>query len=239
MASGIMARRRTGIPGQTSPFGMGRPSLFSEAVTVEIEEGLKAGRTLTAICSAPHLPDINTVMEWRQRMAEFAGRLARARAAGADALVEDGLRRLKDATPGRDGTIAIQREVAGHMRWMAARMNPADWGDKQQVQVSGGVTVEHIAAPSWLEDVVGIAAPPGGGGSLGGGQGGRVVVDVEPMTSDQGDQDDDVERLTDDAGADRRGGQGDGDDVVAQPVGAVPGAEAEEGIDALPAAFVR
>lgn len=205
MASGNVSKLRTGVPGRTSPSGMGRPSLYSEAVTVEIEEGLRAGQTLTAICSAPHLPDINTVMEWRQRVPEFAGRLARARAAGADALVEEGLDRLKNATPGKDGSISVDREVAAHQRWMAARMSPQDWGDKQQVQVSGGVTVQHVTAPDWIRDVVGLSAPSAAPvPSQGNGQG--SVIDVKPVSGDQDDRGDAAE---------------------------------EEGIDAIPAAFVR
>ena len=205
MANGSMIKPRTGVPGQTPTSHLGRPSLYSEAVAQRLEDGLKSGMTLTAICQAEGMPDIMTVKGWKRRMPDFGTRLAHARQAGADFLVEDALDRLKNATPGKDGSISVDREVAAHQRWMAARMSPQDWGDKQQVQVSGGVTVQHVTAPDWIRDVVGLSAPsaapiPGPGNGQG------SVIDIEPATGDPDDQGD--------------------------------GAE-EEGIDAIPAAFVR
>ena len=145
---------RSGVPGQTPTSHLGRPSSFSEEITLALEEGLRRGDTLTTLCAIDGMPCITTVMEWQDRMPDFAARLARARRAGADALVTDSLTILKESTAGKEGTIQVNREVASHQRWMAARMNPQDWGDKQQVQVSGGVTVEHVSVPEWLGGIV-------------------------------------------------------------------------------------
>ena len=89
MANGSMIKPRTGVPGQTPTSHLGRPSLYSEAVAQRLEDGLKSGMTLTAICQAEGMPDIMTVKGWKRRMPDFGTRLAHARQAGADFLVED------------------------------------------------------------------------------------------------------------------------------------------------------
>ena len=143
---------RVGVPGTLSPTG--RPTLFTDAAVENILEGLARGETLTAVCRQEGMPETRTVYEWIDRMPDFANAVARARNAGADALVGEALGRLERASVGRDGTIAREREVAGHLRWMARRMAPAYWGDKVQVSAQVAVTQEGITAPAWLDGLL-------------------------------------------------------------------------------------
>ena len=132
--------------------GIGRPTVYTEAVGLHLMQQLEAGRTISAICKDDSgMPSPRTVYRWIDEDSAFRLRLARARAAGGDALVDDALTRLDGASVGKDGTIAREREVAAHQRWMAARMAPQDWGDKVQVQAQVAVTQETFAAPPWLE----------------------------------------------------------------------------------------
>lgn len=139
---------RVGVPGSAGTTG--RPTLYNDTVVDEILTRLSEGETLTAACRREGMPSPRTVWEWMQRVPEFAQNVARARAAGADALVQAGLDGLQRATVGPMGTLGRERELAAHRRWMAARMDPSQWGDKMQVNHSGAIAVEAVEAPQWL-----------------------------------------------------------------------------------------
>jgi hypothetical protein len=50
-----------------------------------------------------------------------------------------------EATP---GDIARARELASHYRWRSKALAPADYGDRQAVEVSGKLSLEQILAAS-------------------------------------------------------------------------------------------
>jgi hypothetical protein len=68
---------------------MARPTKFNQALADEIAERLSDGETLKSICEDEQMPHRTTVFRWEAADLEFCNLLARARAAGAHALIDD------------------------------------------------------------------------------------------------------------------------------------------------------
>ncbi len=138
---------------------MARPSSRTETIIERIETGFRNGLHLGGICSPDDMPNRTTVWRWEGQDVELCNRLARARQAGAAALVEQADNLLAAAT--RDD-IQVIRERVHHLRWRAARLDPGKFGDKTQVAISGEVGHIHKLsddAPAWLRER--LAAPVG------------------------------------------------------------------------------
>ena len=144
-----------GLPAPAGNTGLGRPTVYTDAIGLHLCQELEAGRTISAICKEDTgMPVPRTVYRWVDEDSTYRLRVARARAAGGDALVDDALDRLDTSSVGPGGTIQREREVASHLRWMAARMAPAQWGDKVQVSAQVSVTQEVFDTPAWLGALV-------------------------------------------------------------------------------------
>jgi hypothetical protein len=118
---------------------MGRPSKFTQAIVDEICDRLSNGETLRSICREDHMPHWNTVYDWAAADATIAGRIARARDLGADAIAE-GTVEIIDQQPERDqngkidpGWVAHQKLRAEHRLKLLAKWNPKKYGDKMQL----------------------------------------------------------------------------------------------------------
>jgi len=59
-------------------------------------------------------------------------------------------------------TIQVVRERVQHIRWRVSRLNPAAYGDRSELRVSGTVTHEHRIsddAPAWIRERLAAPAP--------------------------------------------------------------------------------
>src|SRR5271156_2609001 len=163
---------------------IGRPSLFTTELGDAICNRIADGESLRAICAEVEMPDKATVWLSAEGNKDFRNQYSRAREAQADSLVDDILLIADDARNDwmkRNGENAAGYQENGEVlrrsalridarKWLAGKMAPKKYGDKQQVEHSGPdggpVTFEaliiasyeprRVAGPAQIEGV----APP-------------------------------------------------------------------------------
>lgn len=146
-----------------------RPTLRTPAMIDEICSGLREGITLRQICSRKHLPNRQTILNWRDSDPELARQLADARARGCDALAEECIEIADNASndyleretsEGRlDKTLNAEHVQRSRLRIdtrlkIAAVWNRAEYGEKRDVNVSGSLTLEALVLSA-----IGLAEP--------------------------------------------------------------------------------
>ena len=118
---------------------MGRISTYNEEIAEEICRRLADGEFLRVICREEGMSHWNTVHDWKQAHPDFAGRFARARAIGMDAIAEDSLTILEEkpqkvATAFGDkvdpGYVAWQKNRAEQRLKVLAKWDPKRYGEK-------------------------------------------------------------------------------------------------------------
>jgi hypothetical protein len=135
----------------------GRPSIYSVELAQTICLRLMQGESLTHICKDPEMPEISTVYRWlnpafEQYREEFFNKYTCAREVQADVLVDQmldiGDDRHNDVVPKYDAQgNAIGYEVdyehiqrsklkCENRRWVAERILPRRWGNRQSLEVS-------------------------------------------------------------------------------------------------------
>jgi hypothetical protein len=140
----------------------GRPSKFTPALAAEICARLGKGEPLTIICRDEHMPSDGTVRAWQGADANFSDDIACARARGFDAIALEALA-IADAT--LHDTIEVgsgdNTREAANTEWISrsklrvetrlkllAKWDPKRYGDKQQVEHSGSMTLEQLVKAS-------------------------------------------------------------------------------------------
>lgn len=145
------------FPGTKPPkpkrkIGSGAPK-YTDALGREICGRIADGQTLRQIGALPDMPHQATIRSWltQDQMETFRERYERARKAQADALVDELLADATDATP---ENAHAQRVKIDAKKWAASKMNPAAYGERLDVNVSGRVDHVHMAkeAPEWLQE---------------------------------------------------------------------------------------
>lgn len=147
----------------------GRPSDYTEELVEAILTRIADGESLRSICADEGMPNRSTVNLWRIRHADFCAQYARAREAQADAYFDD-IQEIADNAKndwmerngeGDEGWQAngehIQRSKLriDARKWMAGKLRPTAYGDKQQHDHTSSdgsmtpkpVSVELIAKP--------------------------------------------------------------------------------------------
>ena len=92
---------------------------------------------------------------------------------GAHALLAQAEAMLEGATR---YTIQVVRERVAHIRWRVSRLNPAAYGDRSELRVSGTITHKHQLsdeAPGWIKERLSAPSPTT-----------SSVIDITPDTSD-------------------------------------------------------
>lgn len=137
----------------------GRPSEYTQEIAARICEGLAEGRSLRDVCNADDMPAESTVRLWAVENREgFSAQYAKAREIGYHSLADDLLEIADDAR--NDWMERRGEEDAGwtangeHIqrsrlrvdtrKWMLSKVLPKVYGDKQQVEHSGEMTVSTI-----------------------------------------------------------------------------------------------
>jgi len=95
------------------------------------------------------MPSRDTVLRWKHESPEFDAIIARARADGQDAHVDECQDIEADVLNGKIAPDAA-RVAIWSKQWRAARLKPKDYGDKTQIDA----TVKH----SWADFVEEVAA---------------------------------------------------------------------------------
>ncbi|SOE49113.1 terminase small subunit-like protein [Orrella dioscoreae] len=128
----------------------GRASTYREEVADQIVWRLAEGETLRDICRSEGMPAWRTVYDWLDAHPEFAARFARARDLGCDAIAEQTLEIL-DEKPERTLTEQGDKIDPGFVQWqknraeqrlkLLAKWHPKKYGDKQQIEHSGSLSI--------------------------------------------------------------------------------------------------
>jgi hypothetical protein len=115
------------------------------------------GESLAKICETEGMAEISTVFRWLDKHEEFRDEYARAREAQAEFYANE-IIDIADETPiteqpDPDGGVTKRIDAAGVQRnklrvdarkWVAAKLLPRKYGDRQQVEHSGRVTLEGL-----------------------------------------------------------------------------------------------
>lgn len=134
---------------------MGRPSSYSDKTADKICKLIADGLSLREICVSDELPHRETVRRWLRDNEDFRGQYARAREDQADAIFDEILEIADDAQNDwmeRNGEenegwqangehIQRSRLRIDARKWMAGKLRPKVYGDKLDLNHSGGVTV--------------------------------------------------------------------------------------------------
>jgi hypothetical protein len=132
---------------------IGRPTLFNQDLASEIAERIADGETLKSVCSDEHMPNRSTVFRWEAQDKAFCDLLARAREAGAHAIIDEGREIADDGTNdwmekhGRNsegwvvnGEAVARSRLRLDQRWKEAEaLLPRVYGKKLNVEHSGSI----------------------------------------------------------------------------------------------------
>ncbi len=125
----------------TTPKKVGRPSSYTKDKAAEICARLVEGESLKSICRDPLMPDIKTVYLWMGQHEEFLHQYTKAKEDQADTMQEEILD-IADTEPLQVvDDKGVARIDSGHVNWMrlridsrkwiAAKLKPKKYGDKQ------------------------------------------------------------------------------------------------------------
>lgn len=139
------------------PKKLGRPCSYTEEIAEKILGRIMEGEGLVTICQADDMPGKSTVYRWLAAPGndDFRDRYARAREVQADVLADEILRIADTPQIGRktkidaDGDEEVtEGDMIEHRRlqvdarkWYASKLAPKKYGDKQQIEHSGTVSI--------------------------------------------------------------------------------------------------
>lgn len=139
---------------------MARPSKYTEKLAGEICRRIAGGESLRSICKNEEMPSRETIYQWlKNNKSGFPDQYARARELQADALVDQVLDII---TIKHETMIEVNsdRLKIDAIKWMAGKLKPKEYGDKQQIDHSSSdnsmstnnaITLKFIE-PKPLED---------------------------------------------------------------------------------------
>jgi hypothetical protein len=135
-----------------------RQTLYTQELADEIIERLSGGEPLAEICRDAHMPKVRTVSDWKKQHPDFGERFLQARDDGFDEIAADCLRIANTPVTGETetskewGTEVKRGDMLDHRKLqietrlkLLAKWDPRRYGDKQQVEHSGGIEVKSIA----------------------------------------------------------------------------------------------
>ena len=111
---------------------------LTSQLTDQICQELMNGQPLTRICSRKELPSIATVTRWISKDPSFAKQITNARRVGTQYYLDKMIDELETVSA-KD--VGIVREKLHHYRWLASKLLPSLYGDKQEVVQDTKVTI--------------------------------------------------------------------------------------------------
>lgn len=119
---------------------MGRPTIYSPELIAEICSRISEGQSLRTICRSDDMPSLNTIFVWLSKYPEFNDRYAIAKLEQSEALVED----LLEISDDRSEDPASRRVRIDTRKWIAAKLKPKKYGDRQEIEHSGAIGIKEI-----------------------------------------------------------------------------------------------
>jgi len=123
---------------QTGAKRMGRPTDFTSELADAICERLADGQSLRSICRDDDMPNKATVFRWLAADTVFSDQYARARETQADSLADE----IIDISDSTTGDPQRDRLRVDSRKWLAGKMRPKVYGDKQTVETQHGLSDE-------------------------------------------------------------------------------------------------
>jgi len=99
-------------------------------LTDQICQELMNGQPLTRICSKKELPSLATINRWIAKHPSFAKQITNARRVGTQYYLDKMIEELETMSA-KD--VGIVREKLHHYRWLASKLLPSLYGDKQEI----------------------------------------------------------------------------------------------------------
>ena len=111
---------------------------LTSTITDQICQELMSGKPLTSICRNKDLPSLSTVHRWIDKHPSFAKQILQARRVGTQYYLDKMIEELETVSA-KD--VGIVREKLHHYRWLASKLLPSLYGDKQEVVQDTKVTI--------------------------------------------------------------------------------------------------
>ena len=108
-------------------------------LTDQICQELMNGQPLTRICSNKDLPSLATINRWIAKHPSFAKQITNARRVGTQYYLDKMIEELETMSA-KD--VGIVREKLHHYRWLASKLLPSLYGDKQEVIQDTKITIQ-------------------------------------------------------------------------------------------------
>ncbi len=123
--------------------GPGRPTLLTPALTLDICQLVRAGKTVPQLCALLQIGQ-TSFYDWQAFNRDFAEAIAQARAQSAHALA-DRVHEVAEsafANPGERSELANGARVClGSLQWLAAKRNPAAYAERSALAIDARITV--------------------------------------------------------------------------------------------------
>ena len=119
-----------------------RRSTYTPELASEICDRLAHGESLHKICSADHMPSVQSVLRWfRENVNGFTEKYTLAREAGLDTMADQMLDLVDNATPETAQVVRVQFDAR---RWYLSKLAPKRYGDKLELSGSNGGPIEIV-----------------------------------------------------------------------------------------------
>ena len=109
------------------------------------------GTPLTKICKDKDQPSLSTVYKWIAKHKDFASKILTARRIGCQTYLDKMIEELETMSA-KD--VGIVREKLHHYRWLASKLLPSLYGDKQEVIQDTKITIQWQQDPKIVEGQV-------------------------------------------------------------------------------------
>jgi len=135
----------------------GRPSIYSEELADKICDCVVDGKSLREISRLKDMPSWDTLLTWLKSKEDFASHYARAKNTQIDLFIDNILSKIdKLKTEGDKKNVFAEinkcRLEVDTLKWIACKLLPKKYGDKQEISLSGFDNVFEQA----LKDILGL-----------------------------------------------------------------------------------
>lgn len=123
---------------------LGRPTLFTDELALEICERIANGRSLRSVCLDKDMPNVATVMRWIDKNSDFCEQYRRACEDRETTHFEEMLTIADEVLP-ETAEVARAKLRIDTRKWVLARMNPKKYGDKQKDEDINAKAIDLVA----------------------------------------------------------------------------------------------
>ena len=124
---------------------------LTSEITDKICQQLMSGTPLTRICQSKELPSLSTVNKWIAKDPSFAKQILQSRKVGTQYYLDKMIEELETMSA-KD--VGIVREKLHHYRWLASKLLPTLYGDKQEIVQDTKITIQWLQDPKIVEGQV-------------------------------------------------------------------------------------